>query len=396
MDDFLRYFEDTRFINWVFIPNDELNHYWEQYIRNHPEEKKQIEFSILLLQSLKSKKEENISCDAAELFANLIIDMPPKEKVTIKGNRHIFGYFLRYAAIAIIFFVLGILVVRQYEENKFAAFNQSNESIHNDNDARLILSSGKKITLPEVESSIVYEKNGKIIINHRDTIDDQKQTAGAEMNQLIIPYGKNSSITLPDGTLAYLNAGSRLMYPTAFRGKTREVFLLGEGYFEVAKNPKKPFVVNTNDLSILATGTIFNVSAYPAEKIIETVLVEGKVVIRVNSFKILTKEFELKPNDLASFSRETFETKTKQVEITNYVDWHNGYLNFQSTDLNRIVVKLERYYNIKIFLDDPMLGMRRISGKLALREDMKKVLEVLASTSQTEIVEINEKTFGLK
>lgn len=216
------------------------------------------------------------------------------------------------------------------------------------------------------------------------------------MNQLIVPYGKQSSIRLPDGTMAYLNAGSRLMYPAVFSGKNREVFLLGEGYFEVSHNPQKPFVVKTNDINVVALGTVFNVSAYPADKIIETVLINGQVVIRDNSFHIFKKDLVLKPNDLVSFNRESLETVSKQVNTNEYVAWHEGYLNFQSVDLSRIILKVERYYNVRIMLENPMLGARSITGKLLLKDDKEKVMEALASSARVELFKINETAYGLK
>ena len=390
MDDFLRYFEDSRFVEWIYHPSDELNHYWENYIRSHPDEKQQIQLSRSILLKVKSRKSDSDPGEAAALFADMMV------KLHKKPGNHLIKSFLRYAAVALIFLCIGILMVYLPGRNQYKKWEIQADVSQNESDARLILSDGKKIILQEKESLVEYSQDGKIVINRQDTIVNQKQSAQGEMNQLIVPYGKNSSIRLPDGTMAYLNAGSRLMYPAAFQGKSREVFLLGEGYFEVTHDKGLPFIVRTNDLSVVVTGTRFNVSAYPADKIIETVLVDGKVVVHENSLKIFRKEVELKPNELASFNRETLETNVKPVDVSNHVAWHEGYLNFRGTDLNRIVARLERYYNIKIFLDDPMLGMRRITGKLALREDTEKVLEVLASTSQAELLRINEATYGLK
>ncbi len=392
MDDFLKYFENERFVEWVLRPDAELNRFWEEYTRSHPDEKKQIELSRTILLHLKSRKEEADPAEAAALFAEMVVRLHKKPEKRIGFLKPL----LRYAAVAILFLSIGILLVYKPGINEFRALNQPIEGLQNDNEARLILSDGKKIALPQKESTVEYEKNGKIVINRRDTIDNQNLASRTEMNRLIIPYGKSSSIRLPDGTMAYLNAGSQLLYPSSFRGKTREVFLLGEGYFEVAHNANVPFIVKTNDLDVVALGTKFNVSVYPTDKFIERVLVEGKVIIRQNSFLVFKKEVELKPGEMASFNRETLEAATKPVDIANYVTWREGYLNFQSTELNRIVLRLERYYNIKLFLDDPLLGMRRISGKLALKEDREKVLEVLATTSQAELFKLNESAYGLK
>jgi ferric-dicitrate binding protein FerR (iron transport regulator) len=172
--------------------------------------------------------------------------------------------------------------------------------------------------------------------------------------------------------------------------------LVGEGYFEVTHDQQHPFIVKTNDLSIVALGTVFNVSAYPADQVIETVLLEGEVVLRDHSINPFRNEIVLKPNDLATFDRETLETTSRQVDALQYVTWRNGILNFQSTDLNGIIHKVERYYNIKLLLENPLLGNRSITGKLILKENMSSVLEVLASTASVEIERIDESIYRLK
>jgi ferric-dicitrate binding protein FerR (iron transport regulator) len=216
------------------------------------------------------------------------------------------------------------------------------------------------------------------------------------LNQLVVPFGKNSSIRLPDGTIASLNAGSRLIYPSKFEGKNREVYLIGEGFFEVSHNADMPFIVKTSDLQVEVLGTKFNLSAYPSDSFIETVLVEGKVKLIENAFQIVKGNFVLEPNQLASYNRENAETKIAHVDVRNYVAWHHGYLNFESSDLSRIVKKLERYYNIQIRLGDPMLGSRTISGKLKLKEEIDGVLTALASTASAELVKINESIYVVK
>src|SRR5690606_14480825 len=95
------------------------------------------------------------------------------------------------------------------------------------------------------------------------------------MNEVIIPYGKKSELLLADGTKVWLNAGSRLAFPSRFTRNTREVFLEGEACFQVAKNEEQLFIVKAGNLDVKVLGTHFNVSAYPADATIETVLLEG-------------------------------------------------------------------------------------------------------------------------
>jgi len=394
MDKFLNYFENEDFVQWALNPTPELDKFWNNYFREHPSERKEAENARLLLTQIKAKKENADTEQILKLYSGIINRIGRKNKK--QQSRRLVVHLMRYAAVALTFLIIGALIVIQYNKNLNIAKYQPVVHLQDESEARLVLADGKKIILNEKESTIEYSPKGQIIINSQDTIKKQESASSTEMNQLIMPFGKNSSILLPDGTLAYVNAGSRLVYPTTFQGKSREVFLMGEGFFKVAHNPEIPFVVKTNDISVVAYGTSFNIAAYPTDKIIETVLVEGKVVLREGSFNIFKKDVELTPGNLASFNRETLETVTRKVNISDYVAWHEGFLNFQSTDLNRIVVKLERYYNIKLYLDNPMLGMRRISGKLELREEKDKVLGVLASTARAELFKINETTYGLK
>ncbi len=392
MDDFLNYFEDEKFVRWVYSSDSELDLYWDVRFKEHPEEKETaLQAKKILLQLRPAKEKENPE-EAIHIYSKIIQEINNEKKH--HSWMKIFLPLMRYAAVAVFFLSLGVFI--HYQMGKQTFKFDSDIAINNNTEAQLMLADGQKIAIKTKESMVEYKSDGKIVINEKDTINNQASAKESEMNQLIVPYGKHSSIRLPDETMAYLNAGSRLIYPSAFSGKKREVFLLGEGYFEVSHNPQKPFIVKTNDISVIALGTVFNVSAYPADKTIETVLVNGNVVIRDNSFHIFDKELVLKPNEMASFNRETLETTKQLTNTDEYVAWHQGYLDFQSTDLNRVILKVERYYNIKILLNNPMLGSRRISGKLVLKDDQEKVLEALASTARVELFKINESAYGLK
>lgn len=395
MDDFLRYFENEKFIHWIYNPDPELNEFWDNWFLNHPEEKKEAEFARLILLQLRSREDQVKSEEINVLYSGIvgkhINSMPGKKTLRL------FVPLMRYAAVALILLSLGVLVKNYLSQNKDVNQEQLITAIQgNSSDAQLILADGRKIDLNSKESSVVYSAKGKIVINQKDTIDGRSLSTKSEMNQLIVPYGKNSSIRLPDGTMAYLNAGSKLMYPTVFDGKTRDVILTGEGYFEVAHNPEQPFVVKINDLRVVALGTIFNISAYSDDKIIETMLVQGRVVLRDKSSGMFKKDFVLEPNDLATFDRQTLATTSRKVDASQYVTWHKGILNFQSAKLKDIIIKVERYYNIKVLLENPTLGTRSITGKLMLKEDKERVLEVLASTARLELHKIDDNTYRLK
>ena len=394
MDKFLKYFENNKFVEWVLRPTEELEDYWNEYLKENPSEKEQIELARLLIGQLKSKEEKESSAETVELLSGII------QKLEEKNRQNRFSRIgrevLKYAAVAVLFFSLGIALFMIQKEDRFEQFSAQTEVFQDKENAQLILGDGENVAITEKESTVEYQADGRIIINNRDTMAAKSDTREPQLNQLVVPYGRNSSIKLPDGSTAWLNAGSRLVYPSFFDKDKREVYLIGEGYFEVTHDEKLPFVVKTNDLEVEVLGTQFNLSAYPSDNIIETVLVEGKVRVKETGFQLLKKDYILLPNQRAAYNRENAETKIENVEVDNYVAWHLGFLQFESTDLNRIVKKLERYYNIRIRLEGPMLGMRSISGKLKLKENKENVLQVMANAASAELEKINDFNYVLK
>lgn len=394
MEKFLKYFENKDFVRWALRPDEQSEKYWNDYLEKNPEEQEEVTWARYVVSQLQSKKETGTAeTESVNLLSAIIQQIERKEK---KNNiRRIAFTLARYAAVGILFFFLGIAYYYFQKSESFIDLAEQMYSVQDENNVQLILGDGKNVSIDQKESTVEYRADGKIVINSQDTLAAEPARQKQALNQLVIPFGKNSSITLPDGTIAYLNAGSRLVYPNFFTGKNREVILVGEGFFDVAPNEKMPFVVQTNDLNVVAMGTKFNLSAYPTDNMIETVLVEGKVKINLNDLQSFRKDYTLEPSQLATYNRTSAETKIKSVDVINYVSWHEGFLNFESADLSRIVKKLERYYNIKIILDDPMLGIRSISGKLHLKDKTEYVLEVLAKTASAELKQLNETTYVL-
>lgn len=394
MENFLKFFENKKFVTWVLNPTPELDKFWKDYIKTNPENKKDIDFSKLLIQQLQSKKENYSDTESIELFSGIIKKLEPKKQKNRFRKQALQS--TKYAAVGILFFFLGVTFYYYQKPETAPVTHQEITLGQNQQSAQLILSDGKKVTIPEKESKIEYRQNGQIIINKKDTITVEPNATKKELNHLFVPYGRNSSITLPDGTVAFLNAGSQLDYPDSFGGKKREVSLNGEGFFEVAHNSEKPFIVKTHNLNVEVLGTKFNLSAYAGDHIVETILVEGKVKLKKTGFSLLTKELILTPNQRAVYYPENGETSISEVDVKSYISWRDGYLNLETLALNRVVKRLERYYNIRIVLNDPFLGMRTITGKLSLNEEPEKVLDVLAKTASIEIIKINQSKYILK
>jgi len=385
MEQLSKYIENKNFIHWVFEPDDELEAWWNQFENDHPEEKRNIYVARKVLLKFRTTNNTLSEEEKILLFSRVLRQVEARQSnVKIRG---LLTGVLKYAAVALLFFSIGALLF--YKQNQFNPqfLTQRLSEAIPENIAKLIRANGENITLKNAKSTVRYQPNGKLVVNN-DTIssDLSKSVAENSMNQLIIPYGKTSEVILSDGTKVFLNAGSRLVFPENFKGKTREVFLIGEAYFDVKHDQNHPFIVQLSDLRVKVLGTKFNISAYAADNVIETVLAEGKVAMERNNAGLFERATELVPDQMASFDRTTKETNVKAVNVNNYTLWTKGLLQFENTDLNRITKRLERYYNIKIEFAQPLLGGLRISGKLELKEDQDEICNRIARAASVNIV----------
>ena len=199
---------------------------------------------------------------------------------------------------------------------------------------------------------------------------------------MIVPYGKRSYIVLSEGTKVWLNSGSKLIFPPAFKGKSREVILEGEAFFDVTKNAEMPFLVKTEAFKIKVYGTKFNVQVYAQDRDYSVVLVEGKVSMNANN-ELKSQEVFLVPHQKASISSGHEEIEVTPVENTEiYTAWMDGYLTFMNEDVAVLLKRVSRYYNVDIKVELPK-NTERIYGKLDLKEDLERVLEGIAFISKT-------------
>lgn len=394
MKDISKYLEEKRFIQWVFDPGHELDEWWKSFEANNPKEKENMQLARRILQKLYTNDKELPEDEKIIIFTRILKQV--EEHKHIRENRKLLLGILRYAAVAILFFSIGALLFYQKDNfnPKFAAIETAEPSL--EDQARLIMPGGDNILLSEKNSHIEHRQDGQVVVDN-NVIDSEKLSDKRipGMNQLVIPYGKTSELILPDGTKVNLNAGSRLIYPEFFTDKTREVFLVGEAFFAVEHNDKMPFIVQTTDIRIKVLGTQFNVSAYPSDNIIETVVAEGKIRLEQNSTGMFSETTDINPGQLAAFNKTERTTQLKTVDIQNYILWKEGLLKFESTDLSRIVKRLERYFNIRIKYSDPFFGNIKISGKLELADSRETVLKNVADAASVKILEIGENYYQI-
>lgn len=197
-------------------------------------------------------------------------------------------------------------------------------------------------------------------------------------NQLIIPNQCNYQVTLCDGSVVRLNAGSRLEYPNSFPSHERKVRLTGEAYFEI-KHDGRPFMVEVRQASIRVYGTHFNINAYQ-ETNIETVLVEGKVGVSIQDSTY--QEKILKPNQLSRLNLLTGEQEIVDVDVQKYIAWTTGFLRYDNDSLELLIEDLSRWYGTNFDFKDNKLKNIRISASINKDTPLEEVLAMIQTTAK--------------
>jgi transmembrane sensor len=388
-----KFIDNPLFLKWVFHNDPSVQTYWEQYLEENSEEKKDALAFKASLYNFKLADETLCVAERMQMSAYILSGI--KHKMLRKRRLIIFRSLLQYAAVAVFFFAIGGALVYLHLGRQ-DSFQQLAEKAYTISSASqgpvLITSNGEKIGLKSVSSTVDYSKKGEIRLN-RDSVIESSPDQADQLNQLVIPFGNQSRVVLSDNTIVWLNAGSRLIYPAIFKDKTREVLLFGEAYFEVSENPDKPFVVKTTSIDIKVLGTKFNISAYPGDNIVQTVLKYGSVSLRRNGAGMFEKDLIIKPNQMASFNKTTNDTRIYEVDVDYYTLWTKGLISFEEIDFIRIIKKIERFYNISVSFSLKETETIRISGKLDLKRSRKEVMEYLEKVSLTKIKQVNENQY---
>jgi ferric-dicitrate binding protein FerR (iron transport regulator) len=250
------------------------------------------------------------------------------------------------------------------------------------NQIRLTLGNGKSINIEEQSgalkgaeehlaltgSAIVYEKEGAA----------KENLAGN--NTLEVPFGKQTKVVLSDGTQIWINAGSKLTYPSQFGAAKREVSLEGEAFFDVVHQAQRPFVVHTGRLSINVLGTEFNVNTFGAS--FQTALVRGKVRLEAG-----TKSMVLLPGELGTYHDQSAGLSKKESNLREYTAWKDKELYFDNGRLGDIVSRLEREYDLSFSFESPELKNLHFTIDMPRPDEVQGVLNnIRLSTNQINFV----------
>ncbi|MFQ6600102.1 FecR family protein [Flavobacterium sp. C3NV] len=344
--------DDLDILNkWIEDPENQL--IFQEYVKTH--------FAITL-----AMNEPDIKTVRKALLKEIRREKKKSKKYNLRS-------FMKYAAIAILFLGIGAVLQKNIFDN-----NTKEIIVPKKDEITLKLGNGNIKVIAADGTSKVYDANGKVVGEQKGkelVYANDPNATKLVYNTLSIPNGKRFNITLSDGTLVYLNAGSSMTYPVQFiKNQNRKIFLTGEAYFDVTHDKKHPFIVNANKLDVQVYGTKFNVSNYNEDNATDVVLVEGSVSMRQSGLLKNKNEFFLTPGYKGTFSKEKKTISNEKVNTSLYTSWMNGNLVFRQESFANIIKKLERHYNVTIINNNRSLANETFNA--TIETDNESIIQV--------------------
>lgn len=311
-----------------------------------------------------------------------------KKEILDKINKRIDHHqrkriLLRVAAVAasvlVIFSSLLFLISQdEISQNKYAL--SILESVETDgSEVSIISGSNQKIV--DKGATIVQTESGDILLGEDNKMKSEE--IETEYITVIVPKGRRMPIQFSDGSKAYINSGSKLLYPKEFDRKERKVFLDGEMYVEVEKNKNRPFIIQTKDLAVNVLGTTFNINTYSDDDNKSVVLVEGLVEVVLDD-----KKTKIYPNQ--GFFTDGNTLDILPVDVNHYICWKDGGLMLKGDPFDVLLKKLSRYYGTNIVIDDKELNSLVFDGSLNLKNSLEEILDGLQHSKLFECYKIQD------
>ena len=384
--------QNTCFVNWVNKGTDHKE--WEDFVRENPGLSKDIDTAKKIVTALRYNSTNLLEAEVQDTYKNV----ENFYRLQHKAGRVIrFRRFMKYAAFLILLLSNAIAVSYIYfsrNNNKYTELPVSASA--GLKEAKLILSGGEEILLKQKQTDLQFNAAGTQIKIDKDSIINYKIKSDENaMAQIVIPFGKRSNITLSDGTKVWLNAGSKLIFPQKFTGRTRHVMLKGEAYFEVFKNKDIPFIVSMDKMNVTVHGTEFNAKDYDSDSELEVVLVKGAVSLKeMGIMNTFVKESELVPNQRAIFNKTDNSTSIESiVDFSRYTSWKEGLLEFDKQSIVTLFNRLSRFYNVSFETEAGVELNRKISGKLDLKDSLEDVMKVVSDAAPITFRIVQDKVY---
>jgi len=302
------------------------------------------------------------------------------------------NWLMAAAALVLLSIAAWLITESRHASQLLAATTPSKQTPPHDitpgsNKATLTLADNTSISLDDAKDGVLGQQGNTQLIKRKDgqlsyqiAASYKPQAAsGPVYNLLTTPRGGQYQLVLPDGSKVWLNAASRLKYPTSFSGKERVVELQGEAYFEIAHNPSMPFKVSlspakgTIPAQVEVLGTHFNIKAYPDEPAIHTTLLEGSVKVHKGNAASL-----LRPGQQARWSDNT-DIAVMTADVEEVIAWKNGLFKFDEATIGDVMRQLARWYDVEV---EYVNGVPRdlFQGEIYRNVNVSKVLKVLEAS----------------
>ncbi len=384
------FLQDPQFILWRLTSDKTLNEAWKQYQLDNPLLIDELNKAIELFGKVKLQEDKLPQQEQDELLARI-------HTSAATHNRKKQLLISRWSRVAVAASILILMGIGSYfflnNPASEASTGLSADLIIGENleEKEIYLITDNQTSSFEKDVYIEIDESGSAIVREINSDKSQKVTASASaMNKLVVPYGKQTQLVLADGTKVWVNSGSVLEFPSVFSEKERTVNLVGEMYIEVAKDDRKPFLVNTKQFQVKVYGTCFNVSAYNEDINNSVVLVEGNVGVQSTA----TDETRLQPNEMLTIAESKWEKS--QVDVSLYTSWKDGYLLLNQTPIDEVLRQIERFYNLTFNIDiqsNPDLKQHTCTGKLLLSEDLDNVMTTISLLSSTRYMRDGKKIY---
>ena len=280
------------------------------------------------------------------------------------------------AAAAVIICLFGLYLHKENVQKATPEAPQDNQLVDvapGSNKAILKTADGSVIVLNETQTGIIM--GDEIIYANGSEVAEITENSDAMeiLYELSTPKGGTYRVTLDDGSTVWLNAASKLIYPSKFSQHERKVVIEGEAYFEIKKDPKRPFKVTSGEQTVEVLGTAFNISAYPDERVVRTTLVEGKVKVGQN--RASSSSVFLHPGQQSILEKDSGIT-VKQVNLMGQVGWREGLFYFDETALTDAMLQISRWYDIEIRYEGNV-SQTYFYGQIPRSKSLKNVLSIL-------------------
>ncbi|WP_421893151.1 FecR family protein [Marinoscillum sp.] len=326
------FLQNEFFVDWVIHQHPEADHFWSNWLKRHPEKVSDVEMARELVKSIHYKEEHAMKSDEYSILMERILQHKAPHGVIRTTSDFVLRHSYRVAASLLFLVGFSLIFYLNYPDATSTS-----------------------------EPSLVWK------------------VAATE-------YGQKKAVQLPDGTRVMLNSGSTIKYPEGFGPNLRLIKFEGEGFFDVAHNPEKPFVIESGAFTTRVLGTSFNLKHFEEEREASVSVLTGKVEVQTES----GISSILLPNEMGIYDKESDDLRRQQFDQRKLMAWTHGTLLFENEDLPTIFERLEKWYGVTFEVKEGTRLAGKYSGEYK-QKSLELILEGLSYTSNFNY-EMNHKT----